>query len=117
VAGGEGPRAAHPAARRAETTRQAETPGKAVAERRSCVAEAGARKSCLELGLCGWHHADGRALRILTLLDEYTRECLAVRVERRWNSLEVVNTQADGTLRRGIPPSRLVRTMGRVHCP
>ena len=29
---------------------------------------------------------DGRALRLLVLLDEYTRECLAIRVARRWHS-------------------------------
>ncbi len=31
---------------------------------------------------------DERTLRILTLIDEYTRECLALRVERRMNSQE-----------------------------
>jgi putative transposase len=46
---------------------------------------------------------DGRTLRILTLIDEYTRECLALRVERRLNSFEVINTLADVMLRRGIP--------------
>jgi len=30
--------------------------------------------------------SDGRAFRILTVLDEYTRECLAIRVERRLSS-------------------------------
>jgi putative transposase len=46
---------------------------------------------------------DGRTLRILVLIDEYTRECLALRVERRLNSLEVIDTLADVMLRRGIP--------------
>ena len=46
---------------------------------------------------------DGRTLRILTLIDEYTRECLALRVERRLNSLEVIDTLADVMLERGIP--------------
>ena len=46
---------------------------------------------------------DGRTLRILTLIDEYTRECLALRVERRLNSLEVIDTLADVMLRRGVP--------------
>jgi len=46
---------------------------------------------------------DGRTLRILTLIDEYTRECLALRVERRLNSLEVIDTLADVMLVRGIP--------------
>jgi putative transposase len=46
---------------------------------------------------------DGRTLRMLVLIDEYTRECLALRVERRLNSLEVIDTLADVMLRRGIP--------------
>ena len=41
---------------------------------------------------------DGR-----TLLDEYTRECLAIRVERRMGSLEVIETLSDVMLWRGIP--------------
>ncbi len=46
---------------------------------------------------------DGRTIRILTLIDEYTRECLALRVARRLNSLEVIDTLADVMLGRGIP--------------
>jgi putative transposase len=46
---------------------------------------------------------DGRTLRILTLIDEYTRECLAIRVARRLASLEVIETLADVMLLRGIP--------------
>ena len=46
---------------------------------------------------------DGRALRILTLIDEYTRECLAIRVARRLGSLEVIETLADVMLLRGVP--------------
>jgi transposase InsO family protein len=38
---------------------------------------------------------DGRALRLLTLIDEYTRECLAIRVARRLGSQEVIETLAD----------------------
>ena len=34
--------------------------------------------------------ADGRAFRILTVIDEYTRECLAMLVNRRITSLDVV---------------------------
>jgi len=33
---------------------------------------------------------DGRALRILTIIDEYTRECLAILVDRRITSQEVI---------------------------
>jgi putative transposase len=46
---------------------------------------------------------DGRALRILVLIDEYTRECLALRVARRLGSLQVIETLADVMLVRGIP--------------
>lgn len=46
---------------------------------------------------------DGRALRILVVIDEYTRECLASRVERRLGSLQVIETLADAMLLRGIP--------------
>ena len=37
--------------------------------------------------------ADGRKLRLLTIVDEYTRECLAVDVARRLNSQDVVGRQ------------------------
>ena len=46
---------------------------------------------------------DGRSLRLLTLLDEYTRECLAIRVARRLGSQEVIDTLAEVMLGRGIP--------------
>jgi hypothetical protein len=45
---------------------------------------------------------DGRALRILVVIDEYTRECLALRVARRLGSLQVIDTLADVMLVRGI---------------
>jgi len=46
---------------------------------------------------------DGRTLRLLTLIDEYTRECLAIRVARRLGSAEVLETLADVMLGHGIP--------------
>ena len=46
---------------------------------------------------------DGRALRLLVLIDEYSRECLAIRVARRLRSQEVIETLADVMLWRGIP--------------
>ncbi|MGA9708416.1 MAG: IS3 family transposase [Candidatus Sulfotelmatobacter sp.] len=46
---------------------------------------------------------DGRALRVLVVIDEYTRECLALRVARRLGSLQVIDTSADVMLVRGIP--------------
>ena len=42
-------------------------------------------------------------IRLLTLLDEYTRECLAIRVERRMGSSEVIGTLPDVMLWRAIP--------------
>jgi transposase InsO family protein len=44
-----------------------------------------------------------RALRILVVIDEYTRECLALRVARRLGSLQVIEVLADVMLVRGIP--------------
>ena len=46
---------------------------------------------------------DGRTLRLLTLIDESTRECLAIRVERRMGSQEVIETLSDVMLWKGIP--------------
>jgi len=46
---------------------------------------------------------DGRRIRLMTLIDEFTRECLAIRVARRINSIGVIETMADVMLTRGIP--------------
>ena len=46
---------------------------------------------------------DGRMLRMLTLIDEYTRECLAIRVARRLGRYEVIEALADVMLCRGVP--------------
>jgi putative transposase len=46
---------------------------------------------------------DGRTVRMLTLIDEYTRECLAIRVARRLGSYEVIEALADVMVWRGIP--------------
>ena len=48
---------------------------------------------------------DGRSLRIMTLIDEHTRECLALKVARRINSFGVIETLADAMLVKGVPPS------------
>ena len=51
------------------------------------------------------HHAthDGRSVRLLTLVDEFTREALAITVARRLNSMDVIETLADVMLSHGIP--------------
>jgi transposase InsO family protein len=46
---------------------------------------------------------DGRKVRLMTLIDEFTRECLAIRVARRINSLGIIETMADVMLVRGVP--------------
>ena len=47
--------------------------------------------------------ADGRPLRILTILDEYTRECLRIVVERQIRSQDVIDVLSELFLLRGIP--------------
>jgi putative transposase len=39
----------------------------------------------------------------MTLIDEFIRECLAIRVVRRINSSGVIETIADAMLERGVP--------------
>jgi transposase InsO family protein len=47
--------------------------------------------------------SDGRAFRMLTLIDEHTRECLAIDVARRLTSEEVLERLSDLFVRRGVP--------------
>ena len=46
---------------------------------------------------------DGKALRILTILDEYTRECLSIRVGRRITAQDVLDELYQLFLVRGLP--------------
>jgi len=46
---------------------------------------------------------DGRKLRLLTLIDEFTRQCLAIRVARRINGMGVIETLADAMIVHGVP--------------
>jgi transposase InsO family protein len=46
---------------------------------------------------------DGRKLRLLTVIDEYTRECLAIRVRRRMTSHDVLYALSELFLEYGIP--------------
>ena len=48
---------------------------------------------------------DGRTLRILTVIDEYSRECLALRVERSFTSHKVLDTLAKLFIRHGTVAS------------
>jgi transposase InsO family protein len=46
---------------------------------------------------------DGRAYRMLCIIDEFTREALAIRVARRLNSTDVIEALCDLFIDRGIP--------------
>jgi transposase InsO family protein len=46
---------------------------------------------------------DGRKLRLLTVVDEYTRKCLAIRVARRMTANDVLWVLADLFLEYGVP--------------
>ena len=46
---------------------------------------------------------DGRTIRMLNLIDEYSRECLAIRVARRLNSNDVIDTLSDAMILHGVP--------------
>jgi len=46
---------------------------------------------------------NGVKFRILNVIDEYTRECLAVKVARRLNSHDVVEVLSDLFIERGVP--------------
>ena len=47
--------------------------------------------------------ANGRAFKILTIIDEYTRECLGLLVKRRITSQEVIDKLFELFILRGIP--------------
>ena len=46
---------------------------------------------------------DGRKLRLLNVVDEFTRECLAIRVGRKLGSADVIDVLADLFIARGTP--------------
>jgi putative transposase len=70
--------------------------------------------SCLRLRPCGPNHVwaydlvlartqDGRAFRLLTVIDEYTRECLAIQVARQIRADDVLQLLAELFVVRGSP--------------
>ena len=46
---------------------------------------------------------DGKAFRTLNLIDEFSRECLAIKVDRKLNSTNVINALTDQFILRGFP--------------
>jgi putative transposase len=70
--------------------------------------------SCLRLRPCWPNHvwsydfvvdrlADGRKLRLLTIIDEYTRKCLAIKVGYHLTSNDILDTLSDLFIQEGIP--------------
>ena len=51
------------------------------------------------------HHRtdDGSVFRTLNVLDEFSRECLAIRVERKLNSTDVIDVLTDLFILHGVP--------------
>ena len=49
------------------------------------------------------HTADGRAFKILNIIDEYTRECLAILVARRIKNQDVIDILFWLFISRGLP--------------
>lgn len=46
---------------------------------------------------------DGRKIRMLNVIDEFTHECLSIRVARRLNSTDVIDVLSDLFVLRGVP--------------
>ncbi len=46
---------------------------------------------------------DGRTLRMLNVIDAISRECLAIRIDRKRNSTAVIDVLTDLFMLRGVP--------------
>ena len=58
---------------------------------------------------------NGRAFRMLTLMDEYSRECLAIEVQRKLNSSSVLEKLGELFVERGTPRASPIRQRQRVY--
>ena len=58
---------------------------------------------------------DGRALKLLTVLDEYTRQCLAIKVGRKTRAHDVLEVLTDLFARHGPPRASALGQRARVH--
>ena len=56
--------------------------------------------------------SDGRLIRMLTIVDEFTRECLAIDVAKRLTSEDVFERLSDLFVHRGVPEH--IRSDSRV---
>jgi putative transposase len=46
---------------------------------------------------------DGRKYRMLNVIDEFTHECLAIRIDRRLKAIDVIDLLSDLFILRGVP--------------
>jgi transposase InsO family protein len=46
---------------------------------------------------------NGKKIRMLNVIDEFTRECIAIRIERRLKAVDVIDVLSDLFILRGIP--------------
>ncbi|MCD1266334.1 IS3 family transposase [Shinella sumterensis] len=46
---------------------------------------------------------NGRKIRMLNVIDEFTRECIAIRVERKLKAIDVIDVLSDLFILRGVP--------------
>ncbi len=46
---------------------------------------------------------DGRKFRMLNVVDEFTHECLAIRVDRKLKAIDVIDVLSDLFILRGVP--------------
>ena len=53
---------------------------------------------------------DGRKFRMLNLIDEFTRECLAIRVSRKLKAVDVIDMLSDLFILRGVQAHRPLHT-------
>jgi putative transposase len=68
-----------------------------------CAAAAGAQNHVWSYDFVSAKTHDGRTVRMLNLIDEYTRECLLIRCERSWSSAKVIGALADVMVLKGVP--------------
>lgn len=46
---------------------------------------------------------NGRKFRMLNVIDEFTRECIAIRIDRKLKATDVIDVLSDLFIRRGVP--------------
>lgn len=49
------------------------------------------------------HTHNGRKFRMLNVIDEFTRECIAIRIDRKLKSTDVIDVLSDLFILRGVP--------------